>query len=110
MKKLKIRFQRTGEYYRYVALGQSLECMVVNMFVDIKGCKNVESVAEVNISWNGCVTTEDREEVCSMDDGVGVYHGHGSVPVVVNIGLDNPQSIVRIGLVKCLGKPVNEHT
>ena len=84
--------------------------MVIDVFVDIEGSKNIESVAEVNISWNGCIIAEDREEVCGANDGVNMYHRHSSVPVVVDIGLDNPQSIVRIGLVECFGKPVNKCT
>ena len=51
----------------YIVLEQSLEHMVINVFIDIESCKYVKHVAEVNIPWNGHVILEDQEEVHHMD-------------------------------------------
>ena len=82
--------------------------MVVDVFVDIECCKDIKSVAKVNISWNGGITFEDREEVCGTDYGVNVYHRHNLVTVGVAVRLYNPHPIVRIRFVECFGELVNK--
>ena len=84
--------------------------MVVNVFVDIESCKDVKSVAKVNVSWDGSITLEYREEVCGPDYRVDMDHRHNPVTVGVNVGLHNPHPVVGIRFVECFGKLVNECT
>ena len=94
----------------YPVLKQCLERVVVNVFVDIESCKDVKRVAKVDISWNGCITLEDREEMHRADDRVDVHDRHDSIPVIVDIGLYDPHAVVGVRFVERLGKVVNQRT
>lgn len=84
--------------------------MVVYVFIDIEGRKNVEGVAKVKVPRDSCITFEDREEVRGTDYGVSVYHGHNPVPIAIEVGLHNPQPIVRIRFIERFGEMVNKRT
>ena len=84
--------------------------MVVNILVYIEGSKNIERMAEVNVSRNGHVTLEDREEVCRTDYRVNVDHRHNPVSILINVRLHNPQAIVGVRFVEHFGKAVDECT
>ena len=81
-------------------LKQGLESVVVNIFVHIERREDVECVAEVYFPRDSNITTKDREEVCSMDDGVDVDNGHNTIAVVGEIRFDHPHAIVRVGLIE----------
>ena len=91
-----------------MVLKQSLERVVVSVFIDIERFKNIKRVAEVDISWNRRIALEDWEEVHSADYRVNVDHGHNSIPIAVSIGFYNPHPIVRIWFVERPGKVVDE--
>ena len=70
--------------------------MIVNVFVDIESCKDIKRVAKVEISWNGCVILEDREEVHAADYRINVDHGHDPISATVEIRFYNPHPIVGV--------------
>ena len=53
--------------------------MVVDVLVNVEQGKNVEGVAKVDVSRNGCIAFEDWKEVCGTDCGVDVDHRRGPV-------------------------------
>ena len=53
--------------------------MVVNILVHIECCEDVERMTEIDFPWNNCVTSEDWEKVCGMDNGVDVDDGHNPI-------------------------------
>ena len=84
--------------------------MVVNIFVYIEGCEDIEGVAEVDFPWNGCIPLEDWEEVRSMDDGINMNNRHNPVMVAVEIRFNYPHAVVGIGVVEGFAKLVDEGT
>ena len=89
-------------------LVHSFESVVIDVLVYVEGCKDVKCVAEVNLPWNGYITSKDREEVSSTDYRVHVYNGHNPILVVVEIGFDNPHAVVGVGVVERFGKLVDK--
>ena len=94
--------------------GQRLEYgfkgVVVNILVYIEGCENVERVAEVYLSRNNCVASEDGEKVCSADDGVHIDNGHDAICVAIEIGLYNPHTVVGVGVVEGFAEMMDKRT
>jgi len=82
--------------------------MVINILVHIKGLENVKRVAEVNLPGDSDISTKDREKVSGADDGVNVHNGHDPILVAVEIGLNNPYVIVRVGVVEGFAELVDK--
>ena len=59
--------------------------MIVNVFVDVESCKDIECMAKVEILWNGCIILEDREEVYTADYRINVDYGHDLISTTVDI-------------------------
>ena len=84
--------------------------MVVNILVHMECCEDVKHMTEIYFSQNDCVTSEDWEKVCGMDNGVDVDDGHNPIVITVEIGLNYPHAVVGVRVVKGLAKLVDEGT
>ena len=91
-------------------LEHGLESVIIDILIYIEGREDVERVRKVNFPWDSRITCKDWEEVSGAYDRVHMYNGHDPVPVAVEIGFDNPHTVVRVGAVKGFTKFMNKRT
>lgn len=84
--------------------------MIINILIHIESCKDIKRVTEVYLSRNSCVTSENWEKVCGTYHGVNVDNGHDPILALIEIGLDDPHPVVRVGVIEGLAKLVDECT
>ena len=81
-------------------LEHNFESMVVYVFIFIEGSKDVECVAEANLPWNSYIASEDWKKMSGTDYGINMHNRHDSIFVAVEIRLDNPHAVVRVGIIE----------
>lgn len=89
-------------------LEHDFESVVVNVLIYIEGGKDVESVAKVDLPWNGYISFEDWKKMSTTDYGVQVHNRHDSIFITVVIGFNDPHPIVGVRVVKGFVKFVDK--
>ena len=84
--------------------------MIVNVFIYIERCKDVKCVAEVYLPGNSGIPSKDRKEVCGTNHGINMNNVHDLIPVVVEIRLNDPHAVVRVGVIEGFAVVVDECT
>lgn len=84
--------------------------MVVNVLVYIEGREDVKCVAKVNLPWNNHVASEDWEKVSTTDYEVHMFNRHDPILGSIEIGFNNPHTIVGVRVVEGFVKVVNKRT
>jgi len=84
--------------------------MVVYVLIYIEGCEDIECLTEINLPRNNHTRFEDREEVCCTDYRVRVDNGHDPITPAIKVRLDDPHTVVGIGVVEGLAEVMEKGT
>ena len=63
---------------------------------------------KVDLPWDYCIVSKDWEKVCSMDYQVQMDERHDPVPIAIEIGFNNPHTIVRIRIIEGSAKVMDK--